>query len=66
MGTYLVVSGAYFLNCRMEFEQKIKENKELGELMNLIIKYRGTELEQQFQQKYHEKLTEIDSKSKYV
>ena len=34
--------------------------------MNLIIRYRGTELEEQFQTKYKEKLEEIDKKSKYV
>jgi hypothetical protein len=45
---------------------KLEQNKELGDLMNLIIKYRGTELESQFQMKYKEKLEEIDKKSKYV
>lgn len=65
-GTFLTVTGGFFVNCRMEFEKKVKQNKELGEIMNLIIKYRGTDLEQQLQQTYKEKLQEIDSKSKYV
>ena len=50
----------------MEYEKKIAQNAELGDLMNLIIKYRGTELEEQFQKKYQEKVREMDSKSKYV
>ncbi|CAF1008486.1 unnamed protein product [Brachionus calyciflorus] len=66
MGSYLLISAGYFANCRYEFNKKIAQNKELGDIMNLIIKYRGTELEAQFQQKYKEKLEEIDSKSKYV
>lgn len=66
MASYLVISAGYFANCRIEFNQKLEQNKELGELMNLIIRYRGTELEEQFQTKYKEKLEEIDKKSKYV
>ncbi|RNA28860.1 cytochrome c oxidase 20 -like protein [Brachionus plicatilis] len=66
MGSYLLVSAGYFANCRLEFNKKVSQNKELGDIMNLIIKYRGTELEEQFQKKYKEKLEEIDSKSKYV
>lgn len=66
MGSYLVVSAGYFANCRYEFNKQVEQNKELGDIMNLIIKYRGTELEEQFQKKYKEKLEEIDSKSKYV
>lgn len=66
MGSYLLISAGYFFNCRREFNKKLDENKELGEIMNLIIKYRGTELEEQFQKKYKEKLQEMDSKSKYV
>ena len=50
----------------LEFNKKLEQNKELGEIMNLIIRYRGTELEEQFQTKYKEKLEEIDKKSKYV
>jgi hypothetical protein len=66
MGSYLLVTGYYFVTCRMEFERKLKENKELTEIMELIIKYRGTELENQFQQKYKEKLIEMDKKAKYI
>ncbi len=66
MGSYLLISGVYFVNCRMEYNKKIEQNTELGELMNLIIKYRGTELEGQFQKKYQEKVRELDTKSKYV
>lgn len=65
-GTLTVVTFGFFINCRNEFEKKLKENAELGELMNLIIKYRGTELEAKFQEKYTEKVKEMDSKSKYV
>jgi len=66
VGSLTVVSFGYFFHCRTEFEKKLKENAELGELMNLIIKYRGTELESKFQEKYTEKVREMDSKSKYV
>lgn len=66
MGSYLCISAGYFINCRREFNKKVEQNKELGDIMNLIIKYRGTELEGQFQKKYQEKLEELDSKSKYV
>lgn len=66
MGSYLIISGVYFANCRIEFNKKLEQNKELGDLMNLIIRYRGTELESQFQTKYKEKLEEMDKKSKYV
>ena len=66
MGSYFLISGVYFVNCRMEYNKKIEQNTELGELMNLIIKYRGTELEGQFQKKYQEKVRELDTKSKYV
>jgi len=66
MGTYLAVSAGYFTNCRIEFNKKLSQNAELGEIMNLIIKYRGTELEGQLQKKYNEKLQEIDPTSKYV
>ena len=65
-GTWTVVTFGYFHHCRTEFEKKLKENAELGELMNLIIKYRGTDLESKFQEKYTEKVREMDSKSKYV
>jgi hypothetical protein len=65
-GSLTVVTFGYFIHCRTEFEKKLKENAELGELMNLIIKYRGTELESKFQEKYTEKMREMDSKSKYV
>ena len=65
-GSWWLVTGVYFFKCRTEFDKKLKENKELGEIMNLIIKYRGTELEGQFQEKYHEKLMEMDKKAKYV
>lgn len=66
MGSYLIISAAYFTQCRMEFNKKLEQNKELGDLMNLIIRYRGTDLEASFQEKYKEKLEEIDKKSKYV
>jgi hypothetical protein len=66
MGAYLVVTAGYFTKCRMEFNKKIEQNKELGEIMNLIIKYRGTDLEPQLQRKYSEKLQEMDPKSKFV
>ena len=59
MGTYLAVSAGYFFVCRRDYDQKIAQNKELGDLMNLIIKYRGTELEQQLQQRYKEKCEEF-------
>ena len=55
MGSYMLISAGYFVNCRMEFNNKLEQNKELGDLMNLIIRYRGTELESQFQMKYKEK-----------
>lgn len=66
MGSFILVTAGYFANCRMEFDRKVKENKELSDLMNLIIKYKGTELEEQFQKKYSEKVMEMDAKSKYV
>jgi hypothetical protein len=44
----------------------MEQNKELGEIMNQIIKYRGTELEGKLQEKYTEKMMEIDKKSKYI
>jgi hypothetical protein len=66
MGTFGIVSVGFFVNCRMEFNKKLEQNKELGELMNMIVKYRGTELEGQLQKRYQEKLIEIDSKAKYV
>lgn len=59
MGTYLAVSAGYFFVCRRDYDNKIAQNKELGDLMNLIIKYRGTELEQQLQQRYKEKCEEF-------
>ena len=65
-GSLTVVTFGYFIKCRTEFDNKLKENAELGELMNLIIKYRGTELESKFQEKYTEKVREMDAKSKYV
>ncbi len=66
LATYLVVTCGYFVNCRMEFDEKLKQNKELGEIMNQIIKYRGTELEGALQEKYTEKMKEIDKKSKCI
>lgn len=65
-GSFALVTVAYFTHCRMEFDKQVKQNKELGELMNMIIKYKGTELEEQFQKKYSEKLLEMDTKSKFV
>jgi hypothetical protein len=66
LGSFTAITLAYFFNCRREFDRKVKENKELGEIMNMIIKYRGTEMEEQLQKKYKEKMEEIDSKAKYV
>ena len=64
--TFLGVTGVYFKICRDEFEKKMKENKEIGEIMELIIKYRGTEVEAKLKEKYKEKLEEMDKKAKYV
>jgi len=50
----------------MEFNKQVEKNKELGEIMNMIIKYRGTDLEEQFQKRYQEKIQELDTKSKFV
>ncbi len=66
IGTYFFVTCGYYYNCRAEFEEKIKHNKELGDIMNQIIKYRGTELEGALQEQYTEKMKEIDKKSKYI
>ncbi len=66
MGSFLIVSAGFFTQCRLEFNKQVAQNKELGEIMNLVIKYRGTELEPQFQRKYNEKLQEMDPKSKFV
>ena len=50
----------------MNFQKTLDENKELGRLMDLIIEYEGTELEEQFKQKYTEKMREMDKKAKYI
>lgn len=65
-GSFFLVTAVYFTNCRIEFNRTVEQNKELGELMNMIVKYKGTELEEQFQKKYSEKLMEMDTKSKFV
>ena len=65
-GSLWAITGVYFVHCKNEFDKKLKENAELGEIMNLIIKYRGTELEDKFQETYREKVKQMDSKSKYV
>ncbi len=62
MGTYMVVTAVYFVQCRRDFDKKVAQNKELGDLMNMIIKYRGTELETQLQQRYKEKCNEFTNK----
>ena len=62
-GSCAAITGACFVQCRTAFDKKLKENAELGELMNLIIKYRGTELEGKFQEMYREKVKDMDSKS---
>jgi hypothetical protein len=66
MGSFLTISSAYFITCRMEFNKQVEKNKELGEIMNMIIKYRGTDLEEQFQKRYQEKIQELDTKSKFI
>ena len=66
LGVYFLVTSGYYYNCRREFTEKMEQNKELGEIMNQIIKYRGTELEGKLQEKYTEKMMEIDKKSKYI
>ena len=66
VGSFSVITLGYFVKCRIEFNKKVEQNKELGQIMDMIIKYRGTELESQFQQRYTEKLKEMDTKSKYV
>lgn len=66
LGAYLCVTVGYFGQCRKEFDEKVKQNKELGEIMNQIIKYRGTDLELSLQEKYKDKMMEIDKKSKYI
>jgi hypothetical protein len=66
MGSFAAITLGYFVKCRRDFDRKLAENKELGEIMNMIIKYRGTEMEAQLQKRYKEKMEEIDSKAKYV
>jgi hypothetical protein len=66
IGSWSIVTLGYFIKCRTEFDKKVAQNKELGDIMNMIIKYRGTDLEPKLQQKYNEKLQEIDKKSKYI
>jgi hypothetical protein len=58
--SYSLIMFASFVKCQNDFQKKAKCNKELAELMSLIYKYRGTELEEQFQQKYKEKVQELD------
>lgn len=65
-GTFLVVSNVYFKLCYDEFQERIKENKEVNELMQMLVKYRGTEIEEKLKIKYKEKLEEIDKKAKFV
>ena len=66
VGSFALVTAGYFYKCRKEFDEKLKQNKELGELMDMIIKYRGTEMEGQLQKRYKEKVEEMDTKAKYV
>jgi hypothetical protein len=66
MGTFLGVTAVYFKICHDEFAKKMQENKEVGEIMELIIKYRGTEVEAKLKEKYKEKIEEMDKKAKYV
>ena len=66
VGSFMAITVGYFINCRRDFEAKLQQNKELGELMNMIIKYRGTDMEAQLQKKYKEKVEEMDKKAKYV
>ena len=66
LGSFGAITMGYFINCRREFDAKLEQNKELGEIMNMIIRYRGTELENQLQEQYKKKLEEIDKKSKYI
>lgn len=66
VGSFILVTGGYFVKCRREFDRMLEQNKELGELMNMIVKHRGTELEEQLQKKYKEKVEEMDKKAKYV
>jgi hypothetical protein len=66
VGSFIAVTLGYFFVCRREFDVMMAKNKELGDIMNLIIKYKGTEMESKLQEKYSEKLKDLDKKAKYV
>lgn len=64
--TFFGVSTVYFKLCQDEYRAKLKENEQIGEIMNLIVKYRGTEMEGKLKEEYKERVSRLDEKSKYV
>ncbi len=64
--TYFGVSVVYFKICYDEYKHTLKQNKEVGEIMDLIVKYRGTEMEDKLREQYKDKVSRMDVKSKFV
>lgn len=68
-GSFITLFGVgsyYFITCYNDYKKKLKENKEVGEIMDLIVKYRGTEMEENLKREYIDRIKKMDDKSKFI